>query len=392
MSSVVDTESDVGPIRHPIDNEGLNKYIKENVPSIKLPITVKQFGYGQSNPSYLLTDANLNKYVLRRKPPGKIVSKTAHAVDREYYMLDAVAKASNNQIPVPKVYCLCKDANVIGSEFYIMQFVKGRIFHSPAFPDIPAIDRHAYWDEAISMLARLHAVDASKLILPAELHFPKVSANATRGFYERQVTSLTKVGNAQAEVIDKNTGKPIGPIPHFAEIGAYLNKHRPADDRQRQTIVHGDYKIDNLIYHPTEPKIIGVLDWELCTIGHPLSDLGNLLMPYFMPSPNAPKELGEIAKAGEVFTGFAYAPLLPGLPTKEENIALYTKLAGWNPSDNWKFAEVFAYFRLVVIMHGIAARFAAGNASSAKAGTYGSKYPLLASMAYNAVTETKPHI
>lgn len=362
----VDTEADLGAIRHSIDVAKLSQYLTSVSPKdFEAPFTLKQFGFGQSNPSYQIVDAKKRKYVLRKQPPGALLAKSAHRVDREFYMIKALRERTN--VPVPQVYVLCQDKDIIGTDFYIMEFVNGRIFHRPSFPQLSPKDREECWLAAINTLSVLHTVDPSKIGLPVS--FTKNMSS----HYPRQVVTLTKIEEAQSKAVDKDTGEEVGHIPDFEYLTKWMGNHMPPN---RVSIVHGDYKVDNLIYHPTENRVIAILDWELCTIGHPLADLGNLLQPYLMPSSGGAN-------------GFRDIELPPGLPTLEENLINYKKASGWDPRPYWTFAAVYAHLRLAIITHGIAARLARGQASSANASKLAVLYPLLSHLAMHEISEGK---
>lgn len=211
-------------------------------------LTRYQFGFGQSNPTYQITDAAGNKFVLRKKPPGKLLSKTAHRVDREYRIIHALR---DTDIAVPKAYALCEDDGVIGTPFYIMEFLDGRIFEDFAMPGVGPEERTALWKAAIETLARFHKVDFRKVGLE--------KFGRHEGFYSRQVQTWTTICEKQAQVVDVETKEPVGQLPHFEEMMAFLGdvKQQPKD---RATLIHGDYKIDNVIFHKTEPRIIGILE------------------------------------------------------------------------------------------------------------------------------------
>ena len=217
-----------------------------------LPIQVKQFKFGQSNPTYFLTDSKGIKYVMRKKPPGKLLSQTAHAIEREYRIIKAVGE--HTDVPVPKVYCLCTDEAVLGTPFYVMQFIQGRIFADIRMSDTMGDEeRRQCWQSAITTLAKLHRVDPIKAGLS--------DYGSHEDFYHRQIRSLGRVSQAQAIV--SADGQSVGQIPGIDWLLKWYDQKVPTGEL---CIVHGDYKIDNLIFHPTEPRLIGVLDWELSTL------------------------------------------------------------------------------------------------------------------------------
>lgn len=226
-----------------------------------------QFGFGQSNPTYQVTDSTGTRFVLRKKPPGKLLSKTAHQVDREYRVIHALEQTD---VPVPKAICLCQDENVIGTDFYIMDFLDGRMIVNPALPDVSPEDRREMWRDAVRTLAKLHRVRPKDVGLET---FGRPS-----GYYNRQLKTFGRLAESQAAAKDQESGEPVGQLPHFDEFIQFFSdaKKQPED---RGVLVHGDYKIDNLVFHKTEPKVIGILDWEMSTVGHPLADLTNLIQP-----------------------------------------------------------------------------------------------------------------
>ncbi|CAO3607883.1 unnamed protein product [Cunninghamella echinulata] len=331
---------------HELNTAALEAYLLKHIPGFSVPLNISQFSHGQSNPTYLLKDGNQQQYVLRKKPPGSLLSKTAHAVEREYRIINALGQHTN--VPVPKVYALCEDNSVIGTPFYVMEFLKGRIFEDVRMLSLSYEDRKQCWYSALETLAKLHQVDFKAIGLE--------SYGRSSGFYDRQMKSLGKVSQAQAAVVDQDTGKNVDALPRLDELFAWFKRNQPKDTT---TIVHGDFKIDNLIYHPTENRVIGVLDWELSTIGHPYSDLANLFQPYYIP-----------ADAG----GFLRAKRPLPIPEVEELMQIYCKNSNTPyPIPQWSFAVAFSHFRLAVIAQGIAARIARKQASSAVAKLYASK-------------------
>ncbi|KAH8602758.1 putative acyl-CoA dehydrogenase family member 10 [Bisporella sp. PMI_857] len=333
-----------GVVRQPIDVKALERYIALNVPEIKTPIDLKQFGFGQSNPTYQITASDGVKFVMRKKPPGKLVSKTAHQVEREYQVIHAL---SDTDVPVPKAYCLCEDESIVGTAFYIMEFLDGRIIEDAALPDVSPADRTEMWHDVIRTLAKLHRV------VPRDIGLENYGRPT--GFYDRQVKTWTTIQKAQAETIDIESKVPVGEIPHVQEILDFF-KDKKLQPKDRGTPIHGDYKIDNLVFHKTEPRVIGILDWEMSTIGHPLSDLTNLLTPYNMAKDATYPQLAAFQEG-----------VTPGLPTKEQLVKWYSEVAGWDPSPDLTWGLAFHFFRATAIYQGIAARYAVRQASSEKA-------------------------
>ncbi|EDU50869.1 aminoglycoside phosphotransferase [Pyrenophora tritici-repentis] len=357
-----------GTVRQPIDIASLERYISANIPEIKVPLDVKQFGYGQSNPTYQLTDNDGKKYVMRKKPPGQLLSKTAHRVDREYRIIHALEKTD---VPIPRALCLCQDETVIGTDFYIMEFLDGRIFEDPAIPDVTPEERTKMWHSAITTLAKFHRVS------PASVNLASYGKNS--GFYNRQIATFNTISQSQAAAKDKETGMPVGKIPHQDDMVAFFSdpKTQPKD---RATFVHGDYKIDNVVFHKTEPRVIGILDWEMSTIGHPLSDLNNVLQPYVTASSETAMTIGRAHK------GFQPGAT-PGLPSREQLVAWYSEVAGWDPRPDLTWGDAFSTYRGAVIMQGIAARYALRQASSAQAHEYAQQMAPFAEIAWSLVQE-----
>ncbi|KAI1976535.1 hypothetical protein LOZ53_006031 [Ophidiomyces ophidiicola] len=353
-----------GAVRQPIDVPALERYLERTVPSIKVPLGVKQFGFGQSNPTYLLTASDGQQLVLRKKPPGRLLSRTAHRVDREYQIIHALHKTD---VPVPEAICLCEDDSIIGTAFYIMEFLNGRIFTDPSIPDVSPADRKAIWKDAVETLAKFHRLN------PKSIGMEKFGRPS--GFYDRQIATFRTISKAQANIADIETSIPVGDLPHFDDMVEFFS-NKDWQPKDRGTFVHGDYKIDNMVFHKTEPRVIGVLDWEMATIGHPLSDFCNLTGPYLHPS-GAPNSIK--FSPGDV----------PGLPTREECIQWYSQIAGWNPTSELLWGDAFYGFRGSVIMQGIAAPYAVRQASSAHAREYGKQMGPFAVRSYEKVKQLK---
>ncbi|KAL2374934.1 hypothetical protein RJ035_002199 [Blastomyces gilchristii] len=334
-----------GAVRQPIDLPSLEQYLNHHVPAVKTPLDLKQFGFGQSNPTYLITAADGQKHVLRKKPPGKLLSKTAHRVEREYEIIHALEQTD---VPVPRTVCLCEDDSVIGTAFYIMEFLDGRMFTDPAMPGVSPRDRTELWKDAARTLAKFHRVD------PKSIGMEKFGRAG--GFYDRQISTFSVISKTQAQAVDVDTKIPVGDIPHFNDMVRFFS-NKATHPRDRSTFVHGDYKIDNMVFHKTENRVIGVLDWEMATIGHPLSDLANLVSPY--------------AHVAGAPGNTSFSPdSIPGLPTRDDVMRWYSEAAGWDPRAEMTWGDAFHGFRGSVIMQGIAARYALRQASSARASEY----------------------
>lgn len=335
------------------------------------PLNVKQFKFGQSNPTYLVTDSKGTKAVLRKKPTSnkKLISKTAHAIEREFFMLASIKNINNEKslgakpVPVADVFLLCEDEQHIDAVFYVMKFVKGRIFHDPSFPTLKADgERAKYWDSVLETAASIHSIPSDALFsqLP-DRFFKKPDPNPKFSYFERQVKSLTKIQSLQAKDVD--------PIPYFDEISKYLLRTAPKDPKV-PSLIHGDFKIDNFVFHPTEPKIIAVLDWELCTNGHPLFDLANVLQPFCMPT-----------SLNKFFAKF---------DIEQDDELVKTVLDGyeekakpeWDIQKLWNTALVFGLYRVAVISQGIAQRVVRGSASSETAKVTAGMYPHVGELAF----------
>ncbi|MDH3339154.1 MAG: phosphotransferase family protein [Gammaproteobacteria bacterium] len=317
---------------HLFDVARLEAYMSSHVEGFRGPLEVSQFKGGQSNPTYLL-EAESGKYVLRRKPPGKLL-KSAHAVDREYRIISALYAAD---FPVPRPYVLCDDDEVIGTMFFIMEFVDGRIFWDLDLPNANAAGRAALYDNINETIARLHSFDYEALGL---------------GDYG-------KPGNYFARQISRWTGQyrasETAAVKSMDALIEWLPANIPDDDSS--AIVHGDFRLDNMIVHPSEPRVIAVLDWELSTIGHPLADFTYHLMAWQMP------EIG-IGSTGLLHKDLAAL----GIPDEETYTELYCERTGRAQGiANRNFYSAFNFFRLAAILQGIAGRVRDGTAASAHA-------------------------
>ncbi|KAI5466264.1 kinase-like domain-containing protein [Mariannaea sp. PMI_226] len=355
-----------GRVRQPIDEAAFQKYVSENVPEIKTPIDLKQFGFGQSNPTYQITAADGQRFVMRKKPPGKLISKTAHKVEREHRIMHALEKTD---VAVPKMYCLCEDDSIIGTPFYIMEFLDGRIFEDFTMPDVSVAEREAMWRDAVKTLARFHAVDYKKVGLE---RFGKPS-----GFYNRQVDTWFTICGKQEQAVDVETKEPVGKLPYFDETVRFFKNER-LQPKDRATLVHGDYKIDNLVFHKTEPRVIGILDWEMSTVGHPLSDVCNLLTNFYTARfPNT--------------VPFDASGFLPGrtqgLPQPDQIMEWYTETSGYDPRAEVAWGIAFSIWKLAGVCQGIAARYAQRQASSEKAKQHAVRRGPMAELAWELAKE-----
>lgn len=326
------------------DEAALSAYLADNVDGFEGPLSVQKFKGGQSNPTYLLTTPS-KKYVLRRKPPGKLLP-SAHAVDREYQVITAL---HGEGFPTPRTYALCEDDSVIGTAFYVMDFVEGRIFWDAALKDVDPAERRPIYEAATDALASLHSVDYKKAGLQ---DFGKEG-----NYFERQIRRWTK------QYQDSATDD----VKAMNNLIEFLPKAIPSDDQT--SLVHGDFRLDNIIMHASEPRVISVLDWELSTLGHPLADF-----TYFLMSWSFPRDLrGGLA-------GLDLAEL--NIPTVEEIVQRYCAKTGQESLPDLDYCLAYNMFRLASIVQGVYSRALQGNASSEKAMSMGAILEPLAGLAW----------
>jgi len=336
-----------------LDISKLQNYLAENIPGFSGELTAEKFAGGQSNPTFKLS-AGGQDYVLRRKPPGELLA-SAHAVDREFRVISALA---DTDVPVPRTYCLCEDEDIIGSMFYVMEYLEGRVFWDPTLPEISDNDeRAAIYDDMNRVLAALHNVNPDAVGLS--------DFGRPGNYFERQVSRWTKQYRASETEHSEAMETLI----------TWLPANMPADDGV-VSLVHGDYRLDNVMYHPTEPRIIAILDWELSTLGHPLADLAYQVMAWQLPGDGSLKGMAEIDRGSL------------GLPTDEEYIARYCERTDRESIDNWNFYIVFCFFRLAAILQGVKKRALIGTASSAEAKAKGELVEPLAALGVNVINQS----
>ena len=311
-----------------LDLNVIAKYMANQIDGFSGPLRAEKTPTGQSNPTYIL-NSNFGKFILRRKPPG-ILLNSAHAVDREFRVMSALTETG---LPVPKMYFLCEDGDVIGSMFFVMEYVEGRNFVDPRLPDVTPEERSAIYDNMNAGLAALHCVD----IEAAGLSDFGRSGN----YFARQISRWT--GQYRASETER--------IIEMDELIAWLDNNTPIDD-QKTSLVHGDWRIDNLLFAPKSPKLVAILDWELSTLGHPLADLGAQLMQWAMP----------VGPQGRGLEGVDRGVL--GIPEDRTYIELYAERVGLSDVPDMRFYIAFSFFRMAAILQGVKKRAIDGNASN----------------------------
>ena len=314
--------------RSPLDVEAVSKYLKPRLDGFDGPVEATKFESGQSNPTFLLKTP-MNNYVLRRKPPG-VLLKSAHAVDREFRVQKALA---GTYVPVAKMHHLCEDDSVIGSSFYIMDYVSGRNFNEPTLGGLNNADSTLVMMEMNRVLAALHDVNIDEIGL--------ADYGPSGHYLERQVGRWSKQYRAS------ETKK----LPAMDRLIDIIKEQMPVDDGQR-TLVHGDYRIDNMIFERDGTRCLAVLDWELSTIGHPYADLASVIMQWQLP----------VGRKGRGLLGVDRADL--GLPTDDAFIVQYCERRGLDEIDNFGYYVGFCFFRMAAIIQGVLKRALDGNASN----------------------------
>ena len=336
---------------HRFDEAKLRDFLAARLDGIVESIVVRQFAIGQSNPTFLI-ESGTRRFVLRKKPPGALLP-SAHLIEREHRILAALG---NSAVPVPEILLLCDEAGVIGTAFYVMAFVEGRVIQDPALPGFKPAERVAVYDSMDATLAALHGIDWRALGL-ADFGKPA-------GYIPRQIVLWTR----QYESAKRDA------VPAMDDLIRRLPTLIPPDEET--TIAHGDFRMGNLILHPSEPRVVAVLDWELSTLGHPLSDLAYNCLAYHLEAgaPIVPGLVGLDLKA-------------LGIPREADYLARYAARRGRRPIERWPFYVAFALFRLASIAQGVYDRALKGNASSENAMAYGAAVPRLAETARKLLDE-----
>ena len=318
--------------RQKVDLGALSDYMHKHVDGFTGDLHIEQFKGGQSNPTFMLT-AGAQRYVLRTKPaPAAKLLPSAHAIEREFRVMDALSKAG---FPAARQYALCEDEEVIGRAFYIMEFMDGRVLWDQSMPDMSNTERAAHYDEMNRVIAQLHTIDYKAIGLE--------TYGKPGNYFGRQIDRWTRQYKASE----------TEHIPAMEHLIEWLPQHIPAGEQT--TIVHGDYRLDNMIFHPTEPRILAVLDWELSTLGHPLADFSYHCMSWHI--------------VPGLFRGIAGLDLKSlGIPTEEDYLAKYSERTGIAINkEDFRFYLAYNMFRMAGILQGIMKRYQDGTAASEQA-------------------------
>ena len=331
------------------DEKALSSYLEEEVDGFTGPLSAIKFADGQSNPTYRI-DAASGVYVLRRKPPGELL-KSAHAVDREYRVMSAL---HGSDVPVAKPYHLCLDETIIGSVFYLMEFVDGRVLWDPAMPGLDSEQRAAHYDEMNRVIASVHDIDVRGVGLS--------DYGRPEGYIERQIALWSRQYRASETEL----------LTDMEWLAKHLSVRQPEQD-DRVSLVHGDFRLDNMIFHHHMPRVLALVDWELSTLGHPFADLAYQCMQLRMLH-DGPHE-GLMAGLG----GLSREHL--GIPSEDDYVAAYCRRRSIPEIPDWDFYLAFSFFRFAAILQGVKKRALAGNASSEKGLQMGEYVAPLAAMA-----------
>lgn len=350
----MDSDPITTPVReaHRFDESALRSYLETHLPGFRGPCSILQFEGGQSNPTFLVEDAR-RRYVLRKKPPGRLLP-SAHAVEREYRVMKALAGSG---VPVCEMLLLCEDPEIIGTPFIVMEHVSGRVFHDPTLPGVTRADRAAIYAHSTEVLVAIHAVSPDEICLG--------DFGRPGNYYARQISRWSRQYKASE----------TQSIPSMDRLVEWLPRNVPESDETR--IVHGDYRLGNMILHPTEPRITAVLDWELSTLGHPLGDLAYNLMSYYLPSRRSP-------------TLVRNDPSVTGIPPRRQQLESYCRLSGRDALTHWNFYLSFSMFRSAAIGQGVYKRGLDGNASSETALELGREVASTADIAWAVANGNHP--
>lgn len=340
---------------HAFDMAALTAWMQQHVEGFAGPLQAEMFKGGQSNPTYKLVTPG-RSYVMRSKPgPVAKLLPSAHAIEREFKVMRGLA---GTQVPVPHMYALCEDESVIGRAFYIMEFKEGRVLWDQSLPEMTPAQRGAYYDELNRVIAALHTVDFAAQGL--------ADYGKSGNYFERQIGRWSK----------QYVASITQPIPQMDKLMAWLPANLPdsARDESKVSIVHGDYRLDNVMFHATEPRAVAVLDWELSTLGHPLADFSYHCMAWHIPS-----------TLGRGIGGLDLAAL--GIPSEAEYQRRYCERTGLATPEqlqaDWNFYLAYNMFRIAAILQGIAKRVEAGTASSAQAKASGDTARPMAELAWS---------
>lgn len=346
--------------KHQFDVAALTAWLEKNLPGFAGPLQVEMFKGGQSNPTYKLNTPQ-RSYVMRAKPgPVAKLLPSAHAIEREFAVMTGLA---GTDVPVPRMQCLCEDESVIGRAFYVMEFMQGRVLWDQALPGMDAPGRAAIYDEMNRVIAALHTVPFAQKGL--------AGYGKPGNYFERQIGRWSKQYKASAD----GAGPMSQPIDAMEKLVEWLPAHIPAAarDDSKVSIVHGDYRLDNLMFHPSEPRVVAVLDWELSTLGHPLADFSYHCMSWHIPH--------------GAFRGIGGLDLKAlGIPSEDDYIRRYCERTGLTTvadlKADWNFYMAYNMFRIAAILQGIAKRVEAGTASSAQAAASGASARPMAELAW----------